>query len=210
MRRTNADTGVRLPNAFDLKNLGNASCSIALKQYSFCPWNISGICANILSSLGVFGSCELLSGKLWMRSDGGRYISWFSVELTVFPAGERYRKNIRSADAMRSMRVMAEERGITVGARDPRFVLNNVGVMPDRENGVVERGALPSPASTWVWSDMTPGVIGVCGRGLVERLSPLTFSSPMLARLGSLIPSFVLFVLRLVPPPVGDSPMTVP
>ena len=39
---TNALTGVRFPNAFARKNRGNASCSIARKQYSFCAWNISG------------------------------------------------------------------------------------------------------------------------------------------------------------------------
>jgi hypothetical protein len=50
MRRTKADTGVRFPNAFALKNLGNASCSIALKQYSFCAWKRSGICASKVSS----------------------------------------------------------------------------------------------------------------------------------------------------------------
>ena len=32
---TSADRGVRFPNAFDRRNLGNASCSIARKQYSF-------------------------------------------------------------------------------------------------------------------------------------------------------------------------------
>jgi len=32
---TSADTGVKFPNALLLKNLGNASCSMALKQYSF-------------------------------------------------------------------------------------------------------------------------------------------------------------------------------
>jgi hypothetical protein len=33
---TNADTGVKFPNALALKKRGNASCSIARKQYSFC------------------------------------------------------------------------------------------------------------------------------------------------------------------------------
>jgi len=32
---TSAETGVKFPNALLLKNLGKASCSIALKQYSF-------------------------------------------------------------------------------------------------------------------------------------------------------------------------------
>jgi hypothetical protein len=38
------------------------------------------------------------------------------------------------------MRVMAADRGMMVGARDTRFVLNSVGVRPDNENGVVDRG----------------------------------------------------------------------
>ena len=32
---TSAERGVKFPNAFDRRNLGNASCSIARKQYSF-------------------------------------------------------------------------------------------------------------------------------------------------------------------------------
>jgi len=32
---TNAERGVKFPNAFDRRNLGNASCSMARKQYSF-------------------------------------------------------------------------------------------------------------------------------------------------------------------------------
>ena len=32
---TNAERGVKLPKAFDRRNLGNASCSMARKQYSF-------------------------------------------------------------------------------------------------------------------------------------------------------------------------------
>jgi hypothetical protein len=54
---------------------------------------------------------------------------------------------MRSADAIRSMRVMAAERGMMVGARDARFVLNSVGVRPVNENGVVDRaGSYPSTA----------------------------------------------------------------
>lgn len=45
---------------------------------------------------------------------------------------------MRSADAMRSWRVIAWERGMIVGARDAR--LKRVGVRPEREKGVVERG----------------------------------------------------------------------
>ena len=32
---TSAERGVKFPNAFDRRNLGNASCSMARKQYSF-------------------------------------------------------------------------------------------------------------------------------------------------------------------------------
>lgn len=35
---------------------------------------------------------------------------------------------------------MAAERGITVGAREARRRLKSVGVRPDSEKGVVERG----------------------------------------------------------------------
>jgi hypothetical protein len=47
---------------------------------------------------------------------------------------------MRSADAMRSMRLIAAERGMTVGARDARLRLKSVGVRPESEKGVVERG----------------------------------------------------------------------
>jgi hypothetical protein len=90
---------------------------------------------------------------------------------------------MRSADAMRSIRVIAAERGMIVGARDARFVLNRVGVRPDnerpdRENGVVDRGG--SYPSTAVGGDAEatrgsgPGEIAC---GLVDWRSPLTFSS---------------------------------
>lgn len=35
---------------------------------------------------------------------------------------------------------MAEERGMIVGAREARRMLKRVGVRPEREKGVVERG----------------------------------------------------------------------
>lgn len=85
---------------------------------------------------------------------------------------------MRSADAMRSIRVMAAERGITVGARDARLMLNSVGVRPDKEKGVVDRGG--SYPSTAVGGDAdatrgsTPGVVG---RGVVDWGSPADFSS---------------------------------
>ena len=71
-RRTRADRGVKLPKALALRKRGNASCSIARKQYSFCEWNISGMCANMFSSLCVVGSCVLLNGNECIRSAGGR------------------------------------------------------------------------------------------------------------------------------------------
>jgi hypothetical protein len=47
---------------------------------------------------------------------------------------------MRSAEAIKSVREMAEERGITVGARDARLILKRVGVRPPvREKGVVDR-----------------------------------------------------------------------
>jgi len=48
-------TGVRLPNALALRNRGKASCSIALKQCSFCWWNISGTCARAEASISYSG-----------------------------------------------------------------------------------------------------------------------------------------------------------
>ncbi len=47
---------------------------------------------------------------------------------------------MRSADAMRSCREMADVRRITVGARDARRLAKSVGVRPEREKGVEERG----------------------------------------------------------------------
>ena len=72
IRRTSADIGVKFPKAFERRKRGNASCSIARKQYSFCAWNMSGIWAISANSVCDLGSDELLSGKLWMRSAGGR------------------------------------------------------------------------------------------------------------------------------------------
>lgn len=123
----------------------------------------------------------------------------------MFPAGERYRKYIRSAEAIRSWRVMAEDRGMTVGARDARFMLNRVGVRPDREKGVVGRSLFGEVEATCVCSDM-PGV----RRGEVER--PAAFSS-VAARFRlscSVKSSPVLAVLRFVCIPSGLRPTTVP
>ena len=72
MRRTREETGVRFPHAFALRNRGNASCSIARNTYSFCAWNMSGICAMRFISVRLFGSWLLLNGNEWIRSDGGR------------------------------------------------------------------------------------------------------------------------------------------
>ena len=38
---------------------------------------------------------------------------------------------------------MAAERGITVGARDARLMLKSVGVRPESEKGVDDRGGFP-------------------------------------------------------------------
>ena len=71
-RRMRADIGVKFPNALERRKRGKASCSIALKQYSFCAWKRSGICANNDNSACDLGSCVLFRGKLWIRSAGGR------------------------------------------------------------------------------------------------------------------------------------------
>lgn len=49
---------------------------------------------------------------------------------------------------------MADVRGMIVGARDARRALNKVGVRPESENGVVERGgslatAVAGDATVW-------------------------------------------------------------
>ena len=54
---------------------------------------------------------------------------------------------MRSADAIRSMRLMAEERGMIVGAREARLV-NKVGVLRDKEKGVEERGGWDPSSSS--------------------------------------------------------------
>ena len=41
---------------------------------------------------------------------------------------------------------MADVRGMIVGARDARRALNSVGVRPEREKGVVERGGSDATA----------------------------------------------------------------
>jgi len=73
---------------------------------------------------------------------------------------------------------MAAERGMIVGARDARFVLNNVGVLPDSENGVVDRGGSYPSTAVGGDADATRGSMpGVVGRGLVDWGSPPGFSS---------------------------------
>jgi len=75
---------------------------------------------------------------------------------------------MRSADAIRSMRVMAAERGMIVGARDARFMLNSVGVKPVKENGVVDRaGSYPSTAVGGD-TDAISGSAGDMACGLVD------------------------------------------
>lgn len=89
---------------------------------------------------------------------------------------------------------------MTVGARDAR--LKRVGVRPEREKGVVERGGSVVPTA------VTPGETDVM-RGLGLRAA---FSSPAAARFNlscsdSISP--VLAVLLFVPV-CGFSPTTVP
>jgi len=67
---------------------------------------------------------------------------------------------------MRSRREIAEERGMTVGARDERLRLKSVGVRLEREKGVVDRGGSKSGLLTAVGGDAaamyslsTPGVV---------------------------------------------------
>ena len=56
-----------------------------------------------------------------------------------------------------------------VGARDARFMLNNVGVRPDKENGVVDRGGSDPSTAVGGETDATRGSMpGVVGRGLVD------------------------------------------
>lgn len=114
---------------------------------------------------------------------------------------------MRSADAMRSMRVMGAERGIMVGARDARLVLNSVGVRPDNEKGVVDLGGSYPSTAVGGDADATRG----SAPGLVDRWSAACFSS-VAARFRlscSVNISPVLAVLLFVPPPLGI-PTTVP
>lgn len=106
---------------------------------------------------------------------------------------------MRSADAMRSCREMADVRGMMVGARDARRALKSVGVRPDSENGVVERGG-----STAVAGDIA--VCGLCGLGLRTAFS----SAPDRFCLSwSDNSSLVLVVLRFAAE-FGLRPTTVP
>ena len=102
----------------------------------------------------------------------------------MFAAGERYLKYMRSAEAMRSMRVIAADLGMTVGAREARFKLKRVGVRPDREKGVVDLstvsdvvGRLSAVArSRLSWSVSISPVLAVLRfvLGLWSELSPTT------------------------------------
>lgn len=117
---------------------------------------------------------------------------------------------MRSADAMRSMREIAAERGMIVGAREARRRLNSVGVRPESENGVVERGGSYSAVGGDVDAIRSLSTPGVRGRGLVER-PPARFSSPAIARAcfsWSFNISLVLAVLRF--PAFGWRPTTAP
>jgi len=105
---------------------------------------------------------------------------------------------------------MAEEREMTVGAEGARLISNRVGVRPESEKGVVERGGWPSADggdATRVASET------FATQGLVERPPFSSWSLSTVARLRlswSLISSLVLAVFRFVPPPSGLRPTTVP
>jgi hypothetical protein len=111
---------------------------------------------------------------------------------------------------MRSSREIAAERGMTVGAREARRMLKRVGVRPEIEKGVVERGGSYSPAGGDADAIRSLSSPGVRGRGLVET-PPARFSSPAAARAcfsWSLSISPVLVVLRFTA--FGWRPTTVP
>lgn len=76
---------------------------------------------------------------------------------------------MRSAEAMRSWREIAADRGMMVGAREARRA-NSVGVRPEREKGVVERGGSDATA--------VPGEVDII-RGLGLRAA---FSLSVAAR----------------------------
>jgi hypothetical protein len=115
---------------------------------------------------------------------------------------------MRSADAIRFSRVIAEDRGITVGAREVRL-LNKVGVRPDNENGVVERGvSYPSVAGLDVGIRL-PFSPFDGPKGLGERLSP-NFSSASPARSPLSKFKFSWLVILRFPPLFGWRPTTVP
>lgn len=105
---------------------------------------------------------------------------------------------MRSADAMRSWREMADVLGMMVGARDARRAPNSVGVRPDRENGVVERGGSEPTAVV--------GDTGLCGLGLRAAFSSM---EARLCLSWSDSISVVLVVLLFVPI-WGVKPTTVP
>ena len=66
------------------------------------------------------------------------------------------------------MRVMAADRGMIVGARDVRFVLNSVGVRPVKENGVVDRAGSYLSTAVGGDTDAISGSAGDMACGLVN------------------------------------------
>ena len=89
-----------------------------------------------------------------------------------------------------------------VGAREARRLLKRVGVLPEREKGVVERGG---SVATAVFGDT------LCMRGLGLRAACFSSTVPAEARLArswSVRSSPVLVVLRFVPV-CGFNPSTV-
>jgi hypothetical protein len=78
------------------------------------------------------------------------------------------------------MRVMAAERGMMVGAREARLVLNNVGVRPENEKGVDDLGGSYPSTAVGGEADATRGsVAGVGGCGLADLRSLPNFSSSL-------------------------------
>lgn len=74
----------------------------------------------------------------------------------------RYRAKIRSAEAIKSVRLMAESRGMNVGARLARF--DNVNEGRVNENGVDERPVVVLSASLEPEGMPMSALVGVIAR----------------------------------------------
>jgi hypothetical protein len=80
---------------------------------------------------------------------------------------------MRSADAMRSVRVMAASRGMIVGARDARRLIaalrRRVENGVDRPAALVLGGGLGSEMATWPFSfPAAPDSVAVIGGGIFD------------------------------------------